>query len=81
MWWIIHFVKFNEMREEIITRLEKIENVNAIIDGFMYRIKMYQSLIPDLKRSGLNELAEKYDDRIDTCARAIGRLTIYKNKI
>ena len=81
MWWIIHLVKFNEMREEIITRLEKIENVNAIIDGFMYRIKMYQSLIPDLKRSGLNELAEKYDDRIDTCARAIGRLTIYKNKI
>ena len=81
MWRIIHIVKFNEMREEIITRLEKIDNVNAIIDGFMYRIKMYQSLIPDLKRSGLNELAEKYDDRIDTCARAIGRLTIYKNKI
>lgn len=72
---------FYEMREEIITRLEKIENINAIIDGFMYRIKMYQSLIPDLKRSGLYELAEKYDDRIDTCARAIGRLTIYKNKI
>lgn len=72
---------FNEMREEIITRLEKIENVNAIIDGFMYRIKMYQSLVPDLKRSGLNQLADKYDDRIDTCARAIGRLTIYKNKI
>jgi uncharacterized protein Yka (UPF0111/DUF47 family) len=47
----------------------------------MYRIKMYQSLIPDLKRSGLNQLADKYDDRIDTCARAIGRLTIYKNKI
>jgi hypothetical protein len=69
------------MREEIITRLEKIENVNAIIEGFIYRIKMYQSLIPDLKRSGLNELAAKYDDRIDTCARAIGRLTIYKNKI
>ena len=81
MWWIIHIIKFNAMREEIITRLEKIDNVNAIIDGFMYRIKMYQSLIPDLKRSGLNELAEKYDDRIDTCARAIGRLTIYKNKI
>lgn len=81
MWWIIHLVKFNAMREEIITRLEKIENVNAIIDGFMYRIKMYQSLIPDLKRSGLYQLAEKYDDRIDTCARAIGRLTIYKNKI
>lgn len=72
---------FYEMREEIITRLEKIENVNAIIDGFMYRIKMYQSLIPDLKRSGLNQLADKYEDRIDTCARAIGRLTIYKNKI
>lgn len=72
---------FNEMREEIITRLEKIENVNAIIDGFIYRIKMYQSLIPDLKRSGLNQLADKYEDRIDTCARAIGRLTIYKNKI
>ena len=72
---------FYEMREDIITRLEKIENVNAIIDGFMYRIKMYQSLIPDLKRSGLNDLADRYDDRIDTCARAIGRLTIYKNKI
>jgi uncharacterized protein Yka (UPF0111/DUF47 family) len=69
------------MREEIITRLEKIENVNAIIDGFMYRIKMYQSLVPELTRAGLYELAEKYDDRIDTCARAIGRLTIYKNKI
>jgi hypothetical protein len=69
------------MREEIITRLEKIENVNAIIEGFMYRIKMYQSLIPDLKRAGLSGLVEKYDDRIDTCARAIGRLTIYKNKI
>jgi len=68
------------MREEIITRLEKIENVNAIINGFTYRIKMYQSLIPDLKRSGLNQLAEKYDDRIDTCARAIGRLENYKKK-
>ena len=72
---------FYEMSEDIITRLEKIENVNAIIDGFMYRIKMYQSLIPDLKRSGLNQLADKYEDRIDTFARAIGRLTIYKNKI
>ena len=81
MWWIIHLVKFNAMREDIITRLEKIENVNAIIEGFTYRIKMYQSLIPDLKRSGLYQLAAKYDDRIDTCARAIGRLNIYKNKI
>ena len=69
------------MREEIITRLEKIENINSIIDGFMYRIKMYQSLIPDLKRAGLYGLVDKYEDRIDTCARAIGRLTNYKNKI
>ena len=69
------------MREEIITRLEKIENVNSIINGFTYRIKMYQSLIPDLKRAGLYGLADKFDNRIDTCARAISRLTIYKNKI
>jgi hypothetical protein len=29
----------------------------------------------------LYELKEKYLDRLDTCARALGRLTIYKNKL
>jgi hypothetical protein len=43
-------------------------------------MKLNQRLIPELRRGYLFELADKYENQIDTYARAIGRLQNYKKK-
>ncbi len=59
---------------------EFIESINDMIYGFQQKMKIHQRLIPELRRCYLNELADKYDDKVDTYARAIGRLKAYKLK-
>jgi hypothetical protein len=42
---------------------------------------MHSDFIMQLKKGYLHELANKYNDRLDTCARALGRLMNYKRKL
>lgn len=65
------FIKDNE------TIIEKIDDMIHI---FKWKMKVNQRLIPDLKRGYFDQLANKYEDQIDTYARAIGRLQNYKKK-
>ena len=44
------------------------------------KMKINQRLIPELRRGYLDQLADKYENQIDTYARAIGRLQNYKKK-
>jgi hypothetical protein len=51
-----------------------------MIHVLKYKMKVNQRLIPDLRRGYLDQLADKFEDQIDTYARAIGRLENYKKK-
>ena len=57
-----------------------IEKIDDMIHIFKWKMKVNQRLIPELRSGYLNELADKYEDQIDTYARAIGRLQNYKKK-
>lgn len=58
----------------------KVELIEDMIHVLKYKIKVNQRLIPELRRGYLDQLADKYEDQIDTYARAIGRLQNYKKK-
>lgn len=64
--------------KDIDAIMERIEGINDMIYGFQQKMKIHQRLIPELRRCYLNELADKYEDKVDTYARAIGRLKQYK---
>lgn len=57
-----------------------IEKIDDMIHIFKWKMKVNQRLIPELRSGYLNELADKYENQIDTYARAIGRLQNYKKK-
>ena len=57
-----------------------IEKIDDMIHIFKWKMKVNQRLIPELRSGYLNELADKYEDKIDTYSRAIGRLQNYKKK-
>ena len=61
--------------------IERIQAVNEMIYVFQQKMKIHQRLIPELRRCYLNELADKYEDKVDTYARAIARLIQYKQKL
>jgi len=58
----------------------KVELIEDMIHVLKYKMKVNQRLIPDLRRGYLDQLADKFEDQIDTYARAIGRLENYKKK-
>ena len=60
--------------------VKAIESINDIIYVFQQKMKMWNRMIPDLRRCCFDELADKYEDQIDTYAKAIGRLENYKKK-
>jgi excinuclease UvrABC ATPase subunit len=60
---------------------ERIDEVNDMIEGMQVRMRGHSTFIMQLKKGMLYELAEKYIDKLDTCARALGRLINYKNKL
>ncbi len=51
------------------------------IEGMQTRMRMHSDFIMQLKKGYLHELANKYNDRLDTCSRALGRLMNYKRKL
>ena len=55
--------------------------IDDLIEGMKTRMRMHSDFIMQLKKGLLHELAEKYVDRLDTCARAVGRLENYKKKL
>jgi hypothetical protein len=58
----------------------KVELIEDMIHVLKYKMKVNQRLIPDLRRGYLDQLADKFEDQIDTYSRAIGRLQNYKKK-
>ncbi len=58
----------------------KIELIDDMIHSLKWKMKVNQRIIPELRRGYLDQLADKYEDQIDTYARAIGRLQNYKKK-
>ena len=58
----------------------KIEKIEDMIYVLKAKMKINQRLIPELRRGYLDQLADKYENQIDTYARAIGRLENYKKK-
>ena len=58
----------------------KIEKIEDMIYVLKAKMKVNQRIIPQLRRGYLDQLADKYEDQIDTYARAIGRLQNYKKK-
>lgn len=59
------------------SKIEKIEDMIYVLKA---KMKVNQRIIPQLRRGYLDQLADKYEDQIDTYARAIGRLQNYKKK-
>jgi hypothetical protein len=59
------------------SKIEKIEDMIYVLKA---KMKVNQRIIPELRRCYLDQLADKYEDKIDTYARAIGRLQNYKKK-
>lgn len=59
------------------SKIEKIEDMIYVLKA---KMKVNQRIIPELRRGYLDQLADKYEDKIDTYARAIGRLENYKKK-
>lgn len=59
------------------SKIEKIEDMIYVLKA---KMKINQRLIPELRRGYLDQLADKYENQIDTYARAIGRLQNYKKK-
>ena len=58
----------------------KIELIDDMIHSLKWKMKVNQRIIPQLRTGYLDQLADKYEDQIDTYARAIGRLQNYKKK-
>lgn len=59
------------------SKIEKIEDMIYVLKA---KMKVNQRLIPELRRGYLDQLADKFENQVDTYARAIGRLENYKNK-
>lgn len=60
---------------------ERIQDIDWMIEGMQTRMRMHSDFIMQLKKGYLHELANKYNDRLDTCARGLGRLMNYKRKL
>jgi hypothetical protein len=58
----------------------KIEKIEDMIFCLRWKMKVNQRLIPELRRGYLDQLADKFQNEVDTYARAIGRLENYKKK-
>jgi hypothetical protein len=55
--------------------------VELMISGMVERIRYLSDVAMECKRGGLDNLASKYIDRIELCARGLGRLKRYYKTI
>ena len=56
-------------------------NVELMIKGMMQRMQDLSFMAKECKRGGLNDLADRYTNRMDTCARGLIRLSTYLRTI
>jgi hypothetical protein len=60
---------------------DRIGIIDDMIEGMQTRMRLHSDFIIQLRKGYLNELAEKYVYRLDTCSRGLGRLLNYKRKL
>ena len=68
-----------ELDPELIK--ERIKEIDWMIEGMQTRMRMHSDFIKTARKGYLPNLEKKYNDRLDTCARALGRLMNYKRKL
>jgi hypothetical protein len=61
--------------------LEKIDQVNDLIQGMQVRMRCHSDTIKHCKKGMLDQLAEKYVYKLEICSLALGRLMNYKRKL
>jgi len=52
-----------------------------MIQGMQTRMRMLSDFIKTSRKGYLPNLEKKYNDRLETCARGLGRLMNYKRKL
>ena len=60
---------------------EKLYDVNDLILGMQTRIELYEGLVKKCRLGYLDNLANKFEKRIETCKRGLLRLGQYKLKL
>lgn len=60
---------------------ERIGIIDDMIQGMQTRMRLHSDMIMTCKKGLLHELAQKYNDKLDTCSRGLGRLLNYKRKL
>jgi len=60
---------------------ETIEDIESMISGMSSRIKHFQWTVIQCNRGMLYELADKYENRLESCSRGLSRLHQYRNKL
>jgi hypothetical protein len=60
---------------------QRIDDIDALIEGMMTRLADLSKWSMECKRGGLDNLATKYLNRMDTCARGLARLKAYRTKL
>lgn len=60
---------------------DRIGIIDDMIEGMQTRMRLHSDFIKTANKGYLPNLAKKYNDRLDTCARALGRLINYKRKL
>jgi len=52
-----------------------------LIEGMMIRLADMSKMAMECKRGGLDNLVNKYTNRMDTCSRGLARLKAYRTKL
>jgi hypothetical protein len=60
---------------------EKLYDVNDLILGMKTRIELYEGLVKKCRLGYLDNLANKFEKRVETCKRGLLRLAQYKLKL
>jgi hypothetical protein len=60
---------------------QRIDDIDSLIEGMMIRLADLSKWAMECKRGGLDNLATRYTNRMDTCARALARLKAYRTKL
>ena len=60
---------------------ERIYQVDDMIESMQTRMRMLSDFIKTSRKGYLPNLEKKYNDRLDICARGLGRLMNYKRKL
>lgn len=59
----------------------KIGQIEEMLDGFAMRVSIFQDMANKCKLGYLDNLARKFEKRIELCKKAMVRLNNYKNKL